>query len=87
MKIFFIIFTFILLIIGPLTLTWWIFIPFSLITIFGLGRMYETLFSAFVLDCIYFAGGFKFYPLLSIYSTLVVIIFIVLRSKLRISYI
>jgi hypothetical protein len=77
--------TTLVLIILPTSLVWWLFFPLSLVTIVFLNRIYATIFAGFVLDIIYFASAYNNFPVMTTFSFVVSVIFVLFKDKLRLN--
>lgn len=76
----------ILLIITSIITVWWIYFPLALILIFLFKKTYSVLFAGIILDSIYFESGYRHFPLLFVTSFFVVVLFILLKDKLRYAF-
>jgi hypothetical protein len=68
-----------ILVLLPLFLSWWMFIPLALVAIMIGRNIYGTLIAAFILDLVYIGK----LPYILFGTVLFVVLFFILRDKIR----
>lgn len=78
---------FIILVVFPISLAWWIFFPLAIVSVFLLKQVYPTIIAGFILDVFYFGGQYEYIlttlPIFLSASLVVSVVFILLESKFR----
>jgi hypothetical protein len=68
-----------ILVLMPLGIAWWLFIPFSIITVFVSRNIYAPIAAAFLLDLLYLGR----YPFFLLGSSILALLFLTLSGRIR----
>jgi hypothetical protein len=72
------------LIIIPVFLGWWLFIPLALLSVYLIKLPFEIIVAGLILDSVYYFGdGFFVKHLLALFSLLLIIIALFLNNKIH----
>ena len=72
------------IIIIPVCLSWWLFVPMALLAVYLIKLPYEIVFVAFILDLAYYFGdGIIYKHLLLIFSVLLIVLALFLSKRIH----